>query len=524
MHGTRTNGFRGAGALALLFASTMLGPALSAPQHDDPRFLQDIEPPYTGPGHTGTRVEPSGAGKVLDVFNASGVALLSWVPIPQFPGNSTRAASVWGYVSPSGREYAVIGLQNGTGFVEITDPLNPVIVGVVSGPPSIWREMKVYDHYAYSVHDRPDDDLPGVGVQVIDLAGMDQGTLTLVQNVQDLGLKTNHTISINPQSATLFVSGSGPNLNNGGIIAMSLVDPADPTFTSDTMWSEAYIHDQFVTTYTSGPYAGREISFAAGGTVALYIVDVTDKSNMFTISSIPYPGLGYCHHSWLSPDKKYLYVNDEFDELDNPGQTTTTHVVDVEDLLNPVYVGSFTNGNPAIDHNPMGRDGYLFEANYRSGLRIYDIRQIGQEHEVAYFDTYPNNDNPNFNGAWSVYALFPSRTIIISDIERGLFALEFTASDAPEWTRSLELDLMSYPNPARGAASFSYRLPSQGVVDLSLYDPAGRRVATLFAGSQGVGRHLLPWDPRATEAAAGVYFAVLKTPVGEARERVVLVR
>ena len=44
--------------------------------------------------------------------------------------------------------------------------------------------------------------------------------------------------------------------------------------------------------------------------------------------------------------------------------------------------------------------------------------------EVGYFDTYPNNDSANFNGAWNVYPYFASGNIIVSDIEGGLFIIK----------------------------------------------------------------------------------------------------
>jgi hypothetical protein len=290
------------------------------------------------------------------------------------------------------------------------------------------------------------------------------------------------------------------------------------------VWNDTYVHDQVVELYESGPYAGREISFSCCGDAGVYIVDVTDKNNMFTIAALPYPGVAYCHHAWLSPDRTLLYVNDELDELEQIVTTTTTHVVNVETLENPIYVGSFTNGNPAIDHNPYGRDGFLFEANYRSGMRVYDIRIPGQEHEVAYIDTYPNNDNPNFSGAWGVYPGLPSRSILVSDINRGLFVVQFTAAGIPEWNSQRTLALAGYPNPARGPMNLSFWMQSQGAVDLSLYDVAGRRIASLLSGPTSVGPHAVAWDPRSVEAAPGVYFAVLTTPQGEARQRVVVLK
>ena len=48
--------------------------------------------------------------------------------------------------------------------------------------------------------------------------------------------------------------------------------------------------------------------------------------------------------------------------------------------------------------------------------------------EVAYFDTFPQNDNANFNGLWSNYPFFPSGTVIGSDLEKGLFVWRLGAA------------------------------------------------------------------------------------------------
>ena len=62
-------------------------------------------------------------------------------------------------------------------------------------------------------------------------------------------------------------------------------------------------------------------------------------------------------------------------------------------------------------------------SNYRAGIRVLDISQIGDENitELGFFDTYPDSNSANFNGAWSVYPFFASNNIVISDIDRGFF-------------------------------------------------------------------------------------------------------
>ncbi len=504
--------------------------SVALPLHEDPKFL-DAQPPYSGPGHVGSRIVPDATGRILDTFDGSGVALSGWVTIPEFPGENSRAADIWGYVAPSGREYAIIGLENGTGFVEVSDPLNPSIVGFIPGESTIWRDMKTYDEYAYIVHDTPyENQNGGDGLYVADLTRIDEGIVSLITAVTDYDLKTSHNVAVNRSSGFVYLAGSnsrGPDISNGGIIAIDVNVPTDPTFTLDNVWSEQYVHDLVVVNYEEGPYAGHEIAFAACGSHGIFIIDVTDKNNMFTISNVVYPNTTYCHYCWLSEDQSLLYVNDEIDELNDPDvTTTTTYIVNVQDLGDPYYVSSFTNGLPAIDHNPMGRDGLLFEANYRSGLRVWDIRDLGTEQEIAYFDSYPENDDPSFNGAWGVYPDLPSRTILVSDIEKGLFLLNLTVTGTAEWVLSENLILKSRPNPFRSSTQLSFTLARPGQVSIELFGATGQRLATLVDGTLAAGSHAVPWSEGEVgrRTAGGVYFAVLRTPTGRATRRLVLLR
>ncbi|MEZ5331772.1 MAG: choice-of-anchor B family protein [Thermoanaerobaculia bacterium] len=95
------------------------------------------------------------------------------------------------------------------------------------------------------------------------------------------------------------------------------------------------------------------------------------------------------------------------------------------DLENPVLVDHFENSTPAIDHNQYVRGDLTFQSNYRSGLRILRITDPSQAdlEQVAFFDTYPANDDAQFSGTWSNYPYFASGTVIVSDINSGLFVL-----------------------------------------------------------------------------------------------------
>lgn len=84
-------------------------------------------------------------------FPASNVTLLAWVPLNHFPNNQRSGNDCWGYVAPSGREYALFGMQSGFSVLEVTNPTHPVQIGFIPGNGSLWRDIKVIGHYAYGV-------------------------------------------------------------------------------------------------------------------------------------------------------------------------------------------------------------------------------------------------------------------------------------------------------------------------------------------------------------------------------------
>lgn len=362
----------------------------------------------------------------LAQFGRRNTELLAWLPLNKFEGVHNAGNDCWGYVSPSGREYAIMGLESGFGFVEVTDPTNPVIIETIPGPTSTWHDVKVIGTHAYGVSEG------GAGIQVMDMSQIDDGIVTLVQNKQQNGHSTTHNIVSNTDSGYVYLVGA--NIANGGLVAVDVTtDPNDPNIVG--AWNQMYIHDAQVVTFKEGPYAGREIAYVLAGfgggsdQTGLRIVDVTDKNNMFTVSTALWSRARYAHQGWLSTCRKYIYINDELDE-GNSVTETTTRIFNVEDIENPHYVGTVSSGLPAIDHNLYTTERLMFQANYRSGLRIFDYTDRENPYEIAYFDTYPEDDAASFNGAWSTYPYLPSGTVLISDIERGLFLIRLSGEAA----------------------------------------------------------------------------------------------
>ena len=79
-------------------------------------------------------------------FPCSGYDLMG-----QFDLNDLNAGSgndSWGWTDPlDGKEYAIVGLNNGTAFIDISQPANPVYLGKLPTHTtnSLWRDIKVYE-------------------------------------------------------------------------------------------------------------------------------------------------------------------------------------------------------------------------------------------------------------------------------------------------------------------------------------------------------------------------------------------
>ena len=99
---------------------------------------------------------------LLPAQNSPNVPLL--VQVNQYPGVGYN--DCWGYTAPDGREYALLGVRNGTSIIDITDTENVYEVTFIPSATSTWKDIKTYQHYAYTVTEAAG------GLQIIDLSNL----------------------------------------------------------------------------------------------------------------------------------------------------------------------------------------------------------------------------------------------------------------------------------------------------------------------------------------------------------------
>ena len=405
-------------------------------------------------------------GVAAGVFACTRVDLLSHVALGDFALQPAAANDVWGFLDlNTEREYALVGLVNGVSVVDVTDPADPYEVGHVAGSPSDWRDLKVlqvYDEaagrwrsHAYASTEATDS------IAVIDLTGLPNEVALAGKRTDNT---TSHNIYIsNVEYATNTpVSGwpapllqvLGSNRRFGAFRSYSLGDPGEPQLAGQSPAGspERYTHDATSMLVEDGRAAG--CADAAGPCEILFdfsetsidLWDLSDQANPRLLSSARYdpptPEAQYVHSGWWSEDRRYLFVQDEFDEYFG-GLNTTLRVFDLADLSAPVLATVWTGPTEAIDHNGYVRGNRYYMSNYTRGFTVLDITEPEAPREVGHFDTHPQSDASSFDGAWGVYPFLPSGAVLVSDFGGGLYVLA-------DRTRSSSRGSLAFTAPAYG--------------------------------------------------------------------------
>lgn len=480
----RTQALLAVTVLALL-AGTI--PVNAHPVHD---FGGDHRDALKGRTYTGLVSDPSPGGVPMEamfdircedgmagIFPCHRVDLAAFLPLSDV--EATFVNDVWGWQDPvTGMQLAIVGTFEGTAFVDVTDGSAPVYLGTLESQVpgdfgNIWGDIRVYADTAYigaealdfTTYDPAAGTIEGFGVQVVDLTQF-RGATEPIDDIQLTHhidhVSQSHNLSINEDTGRLYVVGSYaglaaavsechtespdglPVLNgSGGALIYDLTgDPHHPEFIG-CVTTDVYNHDIQCVVYR-GPdpdYQDKEVCIGSDE-VSVGIYDVTDGSSPVEVSRIGYLDVPpdweqpsppfYTHQGWLTADQRYFFLSDELDELSGLSTERATYIWDLADLDDPQLIGVHTDGNTSIDHNLFVHDGLLYQANYTSGLWIYDSWKVEQGRVVmrGFFDVFPADDRTDFFGSWGNYPFFGDGKVVVTSSDEGLFVLQSRATSA----------------------------------------------------------------------------------------------
>ena len=316
-----------------------------------------------------------------------------------------RVNDIWGYAAPNGTEYAFVGTQTGLSIVSLSDPTNPQELFYINGSTTTWRDIKTWGETAYAVCDACPD-----GLLVIDLSELPSAAPHFFwTDIPGEGFESAHNIFIDEFGYGYL---AGTSEEGGQTIYIDCFStPGMPQFVG--FGPDPYAHDIYV---RNNLMYASEIQ---DGVFSIY--DISDKSNSILLASQETPS-AFTHNAWLSDDGNTLFTTDE-----KPFASTTSYdISDFDDIeLLDRYFSEASIGKATIPHNVHVLNDYLVISHYTDGCVIVDAQRPDNLVEVGSYDTYLP-ENTGFFGDWGAYPFLPSRLILISDRQTGLYVVDPT--------------------------------------------------------------------------------------------------
>ncbi len=413
-----------------------------------------------------------------------------------------KYSSCWGwYQAAKNKEYAIVGTSKQTYFIDVTVPTNPVIVDSVRAKHTgcTWREVKTYQNYCYMVSDQCQPN----SLQIVDMKYLPD-SVHVVYDSNTL-FELCHTIFIDQNK---LYCGAPKNTGTGYQSPMrvySLANPESPVLLrrleDDISLSVIdYVHDMFVR---------NDTIYASTGWKGLQILKYDSIANTFTLlqSFAGYPSSGYNHSSWQTDDRKTMVFADE----------VSTHlpakVIDVSNFNNITLVDTIRSSFTSTAHNPyIIGNRWCWISSYKDGLYLYDISNPANTTVYGYFDTQNQTGTGEYSGNWGAYPFLPSKIIITTDMQNGIFILDgdntYKNSVGIKETESTISSIFSvFPNPASNQLNIIIANQSHTNLQFTITDVLGK---TMVKETLNIDRLVYKTNFNTGSLSNGCYFVTIK--------------
>jgi choice-of-anchor B domain-containing protein len=316
----------------------------------------------------------------------------------QYPDNTS---SLWGYEAPDGTPYAIVGTESKVSIVSLINPAAPVEVASVPGTNTQWREMKVWDHYAYVSLDNS-----YTGMQIIDLQYLPDSIKYI--NWTAAGIENTHTVSMDENGIMIA---NGTNLHNGASLLFDVkVNPWNPVFLGFA--GNEYVHDSYArgdTLWTANINDGH-----------FKVYDISNKANPILLATQETPNQ-FTHNIWPTDDNKYVFTTDEVGD----SYVTAYDVTNLSDIKEvDRWRQSHTPNGNIVPHNVHVLKDFIITAHYTDGTIVLDGHRPNNLVEVARYNSYIQGGT-GFSGVWGAYPYFKNHDwILATDQQNGLIIMQ----------------------------------------------------------------------------------------------------
>ncbi|NQU06254.1 MAG: T9SS type A sorting domain-containing protein [Calditrichaeota bacterium] len=280
---------------------------------------------------------------------------------------------------------------------------------------------------------------------------------------------------------------------------LRLIDVSNPTELREVGSHEGRFNDVFV--FEGYAYVADEDS-------CFRIIDVSDPTNPDEVSACdtPYNAYGVT----ISESIAYVVGYDSWETFEG-----FFMMIDVTDPTNPEILSSLGNLGDIKSVSINGDLAYL--AGGISGLRVINVSDPEQPQEVGYYNTSEK--------VWGVASSEEGLIYVADRTNVGIY--HFTPPDAVTDCDDGQFPGViclspAYPHPFNSTTIIRYNLPLAMDVSLTIYDPLGRRITTLFEGYRQAGFHSV--SLKAGDLSSGLYFVGLKGSGQMLSRKILLIR
>lgn len=362
-------------------------------------------------------------------------------------GDDRIIYDMWGWTdTQSNSDYVLLALSSKVLFIEVTDPLEPQIIGelpeskldidftIKTRSDATNRAIKTYSDHLFVISDGQPH-----GMQVFDLTNLRDYSdeyLTFTEDALYEGAYNARNIEISEESGFAYLSGviQGEDCSKGGLHIVNINEPKSPTYagcydadfpSGNSSISPEYTYNSNCFNY-DGPdpdYQNRELCFLGKGN-AFVIVDVTEKASITLIDYVQqWNNYSTINDGAFSPSLQYYFLN--------PRGGANIYIWDISDLDNPTFYTNTSDQLQGRNQDLQSKNTQLYLSNREGGFYLKDYSNINFRNFPvdAYFGKQSNRvesqDRTDIRNSYIEFEDF----IALSDSKYGVFLLELNLSD-----------------------------------------------------------------------------------------------
>jgi hypothetical protein len=312
---------------------------------------------------------------------------------------------VWGWTDPeTGRNYALVARRDGASFVDVTNPAAPRLVGNLprtdGSRPSVWRDIKVIGQYAYIVS----DGAGAHGMQVFDLGRLrDVGSEPVDFEPDTTYREIFSAHNVVADTASKFLVHRRREQRGTDVRRRAAHRRRERSARAQLRG----VLPRRLEPERPGLHARRSVPHLPGtrrgvpGPSDLCRVErIRDQhrrrdgqveSGHPRADELPERGL---RAPGVVRRRAAVLLHERRDGRDVRNvEGTRTIVWDLTELDDPIVANEYIGPVMASDHNLYVKGDRMYQSNYGSGLRVLDITDRANPHEIAFFDSAPYNDD-----------------------------------------------------------------------------------------------------------------------------------